>query len=74
MGNPTDATASKYILFEDLFQFSVAAEAQKETLPAGIAFDETEPNATPEPESGSAALQAGAGLLLALLVNIAAII
>ena len=52
----------------------MAAEAQKETLPAGIAFDETEPNTTPEPESGSAALQAGAGLLLALLVNIAAIL
>ena len=42
-------------------------------MPAGIGFVETEPNAEPEPESGSAALQAGAGLLLALLVNIAAI-
>ena len=49
--------------------------AQKETLPAGIAFDDTDPNAEPEAEpSGSPALQAGAGLLLALLVNIAAIL
>ena len=45
--------------------------AQKETLPAGIAFADTDPNAEP---SGSPALQAGAGLLLALLVNIAAIL
>ena len=55
----------------------MAQEAQKVTLPSGIAFDTTpDPNAEPEPEpesAGSAVLQAGAGLLLALLVNIAAI-
>ncbi len=51
----------------------MAKIADAEAGPAEIKFDEgTDSNAEPEPESGSAALQAGAGLLLALLVNIAA--
>ena len=56
----------------------MAQEAQKEGGKAPIKFDEgagdvttTEP--TPVPGSGSATLQVGAGLLLAVLANIAAL-
>ena len=49
----------------------------KDTGKASIEFDETElkedPSTTPEPNNGSASsLQAGVGMLLALLVNMAA--
>ena len=51
----------------------MALKADAETGWAPIKFDEgTDSNVEPEAESGSAALQAGAGLLLALLANIAA--
>ena len=56
----------------------MAQEAQKQDGKTPIKFDEsagdvTTPEPTPEPGSGSAALQVGAGLLLAVLANIAAV-
>ena len=48
------------------------ADAETGRAPIEWADEETDSNVEPEAESGSAALQAGAGLLLALLVNIAA--
>ena len=53
----------------------MAAEVEKDTGKAPIKFDEGDATTTkaPAPDSGSAALQVGAGLLLAVLANIAAV-
>ena len=51
---------------------ALKADAETGRAPIEWADEGTDSNVEPEAESGSAALQAGAGLLLALLVNIAA--